>query len=153
VLCSLFASLIIPFIGHAAIVADIDIPPGGKGAVRLIPANAGPQSRQWMAGQVDHLSRIRITFREEYSKPLHSLSPTMSPRGIGRAPHMECPRSAILVHPSPRKDGFESSMRANAVAGSTCVDATPITAASGGPDRLVAIVIAFEPREAVVIGL
>jgi len=52
VLCRLFASLIIPFIGHAAIVADIDIPPGGKGAVRLIPAKAGPQSRQRTAGQV-----------------------------------------------------------------------------------------------------
>jgi len=55
VLRRLFASLIVPFIGHAANVTDMDIP-------------VGRQSHR-------PISRIPITFREEYSKLLRSLSP------------------------------------------------------------------------------
>lgn len=62
VLRRLFASLIVPFIGHAAIVTDMDIPVG--------------RQSHWP------ISRIPITFREECSKLLRSLSPITS-YGVG----------------------------------------------------------------------
>jgi len=36
--CRLFARLLVPFVGHVAIVADMHIPPGGKAVARLKPS-------------------------------------------------------------------------------------------------------------------
>src|SRR5712672_4694416 len=69
------ASLIVSFIGHAAIVADMDI-------------SVGRQSH-WP------ISRIPITFREEYSKLLCSLSPNR--RFAVRSACMACPSADDLV--------------------------------------------------------
>jgi hypothetical protein len=54
VLCRLFAGILVPFVGHGAIGADMHIPSGGKIVVRLVPARA-PQAQHRMARQIAYL--------------------------------------------------------------------------------------------------